>query len=103
MRSNYYRLTLRYASRPLLLTTYLAGVISVVEEDIARVGKLSNSTVMLSQELGGNYMASVEAVHQMPCLVSCVEKSAIGFRLYQDGIFRIYFESSQTESTTLTS
>ncbi|KAH8805226.1 hypothetical protein F5884DRAFT_859835 [Xylogone sp. PMI_703] len=45
-----------------------SGVFSVTEEEMARIGKLSNSSVMLPPEAGGNYMASMEAVHQMHCL-----------------------------------
>ncbi|KAI3331742.1 hypothetical protein HD806DRAFT_546089 [Xylariaceae sp. AK1471] len=45
-----------------------SGVFSVTEEDIERIGKLENSTVMLPPESGGGYMASLEAVHQLHCL-----------------------------------
>ncbi len=46
-----------------------AGVFSVTAEEIERVGKMDNSTVLLPEESGGGYMASLEATHQLHCLV----------------------------------
>jgi hypothetical protein len=48
----------------------------VTAEDVERIGKLENSTVMLPPESGGGYMASLEAVHQLHCLVSSPASSA---------------------------
>ncbi|KAF2968367.1 hypothetical protein GQX73_g5232 [Xylaria multiplex] len=44
------------------------GAISVTQQDLERLGKLHNSSVMLPIESGGGYMASLEAAHQMHCL-----------------------------------
>ncbi|KAI1109850.1 hypothetical protein F5Y14DRAFT_388908 [Nemania sp. NC0429] len=45
-----------------------AGVFSVTPEEVKRIGKMDNSTVMLPAESGGGYMASLEATHQLHCL-----------------------------------
>lgn len=47
-----------------------AGVFSVTPEEVKRIGKMDNSTVMLPAESGGGYMASLEATHQLHCVVS---------------------------------
>ncbi|KAI0098916.1 hypothetical protein GGR51DRAFT_417984 [Nemania sp. FL0031] len=44
------------------------GAISVTKEELERLGKLHNSSVILPVESGGGYMASMEASHQMHCL-----------------------------------
>ena len=53
----------------LLTILVLAGVFSVTAEEVERLGKKANSTVMLPPESGGGYMASMEATHQLHCLV----------------------------------
>ncbi|KAI1118121.1 hypothetical protein F5Y14DRAFT_297904 [Nemania sp. NC0429] len=45
-----------------------ASVISVTKEELERLGKFHNSSVMLPPETGGGYMASMESTHQMHCL-----------------------------------
>ncbi|KAJ8125640.1 hypothetical protein O1611_g8000 [Lasiodiplodia mahajangana] len=44
------------------------GAISVTKQELERLGKLHNSSVILPDESGGGYMASMEASHQMHCL-----------------------------------
>ncbi|KAI3322489.1 hypothetical protein HD806DRAFT_536328 [Xylariaceae sp. AK1471] len=41
---------------------------SVTKQELERLGKLHNSSVMLPAESGDGYMASMEAPHQMHCL-----------------------------------
>ena len=45
----------------------LAIAMSVQKEDIERLGKLRNSSVVVP---GGGYLASIEVFHQIHCLVS---------------------------------
>ncbi|KAI1346771.1 hypothetical protein F5Y01DRAFT_319443 [Xylaria sp. FL0043] len=45
-----------------------AGVFSVTAEEVERIGKMDNSTVMLPKESGHGYMASLEATHQLHCV-----------------------------------
>lgn len=59
-----------------MLIVFQAGVFNVPEEEIAKIGKLTNSTVRLPEESGGQYMASIEAVHQLHCLV-CHERNLL--------------------------
>ncbi|CAJ2510798.1 Uu.00g064230.m01.CDS01 [Anthostomella pinea] len=45
-----------------------AGVFSITREQMERLNKLHNTSVMLPPESGGGYMASLEATHQMHCV-----------------------------------
>ncbi|KAL7917021.1 hypothetical protein ACQKWADRAFT_307810 [Trichoderma austrokoningii] len=45
-----------------------AGAFSITKEEVERMGKLTNSTIMLPASSGGGYMASLEATHQLHCV-----------------------------------
>jgi hypothetical protein len=49
---------------------FSGGVFSVTAEEVERIGKMHNYTVVLPPESGGGYMASLEATHQLHCVVS---------------------------------
>ena len=44
------------------------GVINISEETLHAVNASAPSSVKLAPEIGGGYMASVEALHQLHCL-----------------------------------
>lgn len=48
--------------------TAKGGVINISEETLHAVNASAKYSVKLAQEIGGGYMASVEALHQLHCL-----------------------------------
>lgn len=50
------------------LLTAVGGVINISEETLRAVNASIEYSVKLAPEIGGGYMASVEALHQLHCL-----------------------------------
>ena len=48
--------------------TAVGGVINISEETLHAVNASAQYSVKLGPEIGGGYMASVEALHQLHCL-----------------------------------
>ncbi|KAL8852519.1 MAG: hypothetical protein Q9221_002643 [Calogaya cf. arnoldii] len=59
---------LRPPSRLTLALTAVGGVINISEETLRAVNASREYSVKLAPEIGGGYMASVEALHQLHCL-----------------------------------